>query len=70
MLMIHIAFNFQDYLVQLRLIALIASIILVTCLGIAEFGTNVRIRERVILSTVMILLGLVVAYALVLLGKS
>jgi len=66
--MLHITFNFLDRSVQLRLLALVAAVIFIVCLGIWEFSNHMSAHKITTLVVLMTLCSGVIAYVLAALG--
>jgi hypothetical protein len=63
--MLHIVFNYRDPLVQLRLGALLAVVIIIVCLGALEFTPQASLRLKLLSGVALLLSCLIVGYALV-----
>lgn len=61
----HIAFNYHDSLVQLRLAALLACAAMLLCLGMWEFRRRLPRYARIVVIATFIIAAGVVGYALI-----
>ena len=63
--MLHIAFNYHDPIIQLRLGALLAMMTIIACLGVFEFTRNLGLRFKVLYGSILFIGCMMVAYALI-----
>jgi hypothetical protein len=62
-MMLKIAFNYHDSIVQLRFAALLAAAIMIACLAVLEFKKPLSLRLKLGLGAVFILGGAIMLYA-------